>query len=159
MDPYAAILMALANRGPLNKSEIQEQAKVARQTVYDWLGKLERSGSARVQRTEKSRTGIPTKYYELTDSGMYRVAIGREISKVNPELASRVRHQLGTKFGKFEGIVRSNREEEVEHLTGLIKELILSRKARPGYYLKIDFHANESGDVTYSFKTGTSTTP
>jgi len=147
--PLVAILKTMAMaREPLNKYELQKQAKAARQSVYDWVPRMERLGWIEVDRVERSRVGLPVKYYKLTDLGLFRAA------GVAADMSEDIRRRLGAKYEEYEVRSMRSRVIDIDRWIQVIREVVRSGKAAPDWEFKLEIKANKQGRVTYSVSSG-----
>jgi DNA-binding PadR family transcriptional regulator len=150
MPPHAAMLEALASAdGVLNKYQLQKRTKLARQTVYDWVPRMEKLGWIKVARTEKSRVGLPVKYYELTDRGWFRAAV------LAPSLSAKIRERLGSKYAEYEERQKVFYERQLEPWFQMIREILRSgRIPNPRWRLSLDIRAKKQGGVRCRVRAG-----
>ncbi len=149
MRPFAAMLKAFAEHpSPLNKYQLEKRSKVPRQSIYVWTRRMERLGWIKLSRVETARTGMLARYYELTDLGLYRAGA------TNPDISEKVRTRLGVKYQEFETKIRTAREQDIDSWLQLIKQVLLSGKASPGWSLSLDIVAKEDGRIQSRLKVG-----
>jgi DNA-binding PadR family transcriptional regulator len=139
---YPKIIRVLAeSRNPLTKYDLEREAKLARQTVYDNVRKLKRFGIIEVAETGKSRTGLPMERYRLTERGWYCVAVR------HPDLEKRARQVLGPRFGQYTERIRLHREGEFQRWTQLIHDVVTVGRASPGWRFLWEIEADREGRI------------
>jgi len=152
-NPVAAILKAFAESAkPLNKYEVEKRAsyksgkKLAHQSVHDWIPRMLTLGWIRRLQTEKSSG--KAKYYELTDLGFYRAGT------TNPDMSEKMRKRLRGKWDEFDVRGRQNRELHIDSLLELVKQVLLSGKAAPGWHFNLHIATNKDGKINAHWRLG-----
>jgi len=144
MESNLTILEALAkSKEPLNQYRLRQKTRLAKKTVERAIPKLKTGGWIGVKRVEHRRGPNPSEFYELTDLGRYRVAASSNLCY----LARCQEERLGTKLQDFVDKKRIAREVEAERWSQLLREVLLSRKATPGWRLRIDLKADKMGKI------------
>ena len=147
--PIPAILECLATSEgqPMNKYRIEEQTGLSRQSLYNAVRTIKHLGWIRVAATDTSRTGLPSERYVLTDLGYYRAAI------LNPHLEAKVRQLLGHKFEEIQEKDKRGHTIHVDELLAMIRNMMISRKARPNYKAQLTIAADDDGRVGWRWTT------
>lgn len=128
-------------------------ACLAKQTTYNAVEKLERLRRIRVVNTVKTRTGLPSKEYVLTDQGKYWATQLVD----DPTLISWLKRDLGSKFTDFQQKVERGRAIDIDEKLARIRRLLTSRRAPPLYELGLTVKTNREGKVTWHYHSGYST--
>jgi len=152
--PLSKMLRALAEASSeewkgLTKYELESRAGVARQTVYDSIPKLKRRGEIEVVgKPTISRAGLAVERYGLTDRGWFSVAI------LNPDLTQKAREMIGSRFDEYQERIQRSREEQLERWIELIRPVLQTRRAPPGWGFRLEIIANAEGLVRSRVQTG-----
>lgn len=151
MQPAAKILQTLAaSTKPLNKNQIQKDGKIASQSIYDWIPKLQRQGFIRtVGEPKKTRTNLDSYDYELTDQGIACVATR------NPDLPkSKIRQEYFNKYVSYTTYAQKEKVEHVETWLQLIRQVVQTGKGTPGWGIGLEMRADENGRIRYAVQAG-----
>lgn len=161
MHPFPNILRTLGvSDKPLNKYEIEKQGKIPRQSVYNWVPRLEARGLIRkVGSPEKSRADRPVYRYDLTEEGL------KWLGGMVPDLPTKVetkyskhlpviRRRYQQKYLTYVTEARTRELEDIERWTELIRRVVRTGKASPGWGFRLEIATNEQGQIRYGIEVG-----
>jgi len=136
-------------KGPVNKYQIMKKAGLAKQTTYNAVQTLKLIEWIRVASSQKTRTGLTSDRYELTELGKYRATQLID----NPSLVRELEKQLGEqKFKELYQKAEKGKAFHVDEILSRIREVLIFRKARPNYRAQLMIKANNEGRVAWSWK-------
>jgi len=114
IDACLSILELLARakeEEPLNKYEIEKEAKIEHKEVYNLIKDLKEIGHIRVVKTEKSRVGLPVEFYDVTFLGLAAIFQGNKKKIDMRHIAAKYKSFLPLVFGKWDHFVNLGAEE------------------------------------------------
>lgn len=134
-----------------NKYQIMMKTRLPRQTVYNTMRILDIQGRGvpsiywvRVAKTTKTRVGLDSEEYELTEAGMKHVTLTNDDS-----LRRRLCQHLNIGFHDLLTLTNQKTEVVVDSLLNQIKPIMISRKASPGFEFTLTIKANEKGKADW----------
>lgn len=127
----------MAEQGPQNKYNLKRQTKLARQTIHNAIPQMKSNGWIEVDSAEETKAKKISERYALTGHG-WTLAVGAK-----PKLASRVPERLDGVYKQHEESFSRGRARDAERWGQLVRDVLTSRRAAPGWHLKIEIWANK----------------
>jgi len=150
------ILESLANAGlddkTMNKYQLEKETGLPRQTVHNAMiylrtqGLLPKSGWVQVAKTTKTRVGLLSAEYELTQAGMKHVALLTN----NANLRTRLCQKLNVNFQDLLTEKTRRSEAFVDSRLSQIRPILVSYRAPPGFKYILTVKADKEGKVEWS---------
>ncbi len=143
----AAILTAFMQRypRPLKKYDLEKGCGLARETIRDWIPRMERYGWIQGHAAGRSNAGKKMVVYTLNDSGCFQAGC------LNPALRPRVNQMLGGSHRELEEARtvagRRRPKEYFERWLPTITQAIQSGTAQPGFYYCLELTADKDGRI------------
>ena len=150
--PPAAILTYFMKRHPrpLKKYDLEKGCGLARETIRDWIPRMEGYGWIQGRPAGKSNAGKRMVEYTLTDRGRFQAAC------LNPTLRPRVKLMLGGTYREIEESKGRARRERMsnflERWLPTIRQLIQNGTAQPGFYYCLELTTDKNGKIDLSKK-------
>jgi len=145
--PQAAILTYFMHRHPmpLKKYDLEKGCGLARETIREWIPRMERYGWIHGNAAGNSNAGKRMVEYALTDRGRFQAAC------LNPTLRPRVKRMLGSTYREIEDARDRGRRERMsnyhERWLPTIREFIQKGTAPPGFYYCLELTTDKDGKI------------
>lgn len=145
----AVILTAFMQRypRPLKKYDLEKGSGLARETIRDWIPRMQRYGWIQGHAAGKSNAGKKMVEYTLNDSGWFQAGC------LNPATRQRVKRMLGRNYRQFEearvAVGRRRQREYFERWLPTITQAIQSGTAQPGFYYCLELTADKDGRIHF----------
>lgn len=146
---FRKILCSLAEQGPQTKYNLRKQTRLARQTIHNTIPGMKWHGWIEPETIRRTRTGKLSEQYRLTSLGWVRAVA------IDSKLANRVPAQLNGIVKQHEESISHGRARDAERWGQVVKEVLGSGRAPPGWHLKIEILADkEDGRIRYHIQYG-----
>ena len=143
----ATILTAFMRRYPraLKKYDLEKETGLARETVRDWIPRMERYEWIQATTAGKSNAGKTMTNYTLTELGCFQA------SCLNPTLRPRIKLLLGSKYGESEKLretsKRGRAKQFLESWLPTLTKALETGTAQPGFYYCLEITTDKDGKV------------
>lgn len=151
-----------------NKYWIKKVTGLGIQTIYNSIETLERIELITEKEVGESRAGFMMKQYYLTENGWYK------ISCFTPYTIQMAKDKLGDRYYKLSNPIQTAKDklgerrykelqervekatkERIDQLLEMIRSVLTTRKAYPGWFFKLVIRADEHGRIGYKYTVGT----
>lgn len=125
---------------------------LGKQTIYNSIRWLQVLGDIKEEEGKTWKTGHKIRYYTLTPQGWYM------LSKLKPDLAKEAKDQirrLGVEYEDFVVKFEKKKNESLYSLMKMIGDVIIRKKAPPGWIFNLSIKANKEGRVLYKMRMST----
>ena len=142
---------------PLKKYDLEKVSGLARETVRDWLPRMERYGWVQGRAAGKSNAGKQMVNYTLTKRGCFQA------SCLNPTLQPRVRRLLGSEYREIEDAKAKATHRRIkqyfEQWLPTITRAFETGTAQPSFYYCLELTTDRNGKVHLGKRTKVGYTP